>query len=296
MNNTTRILCAAAIAMLALAACKNKPGAESTPLAAAEAQSSAIPGADSAQMPPGHPSVGAVATSSAAPADELITGKVKETMDAGSYTYVLVDDGKQKVWAATNHFDVKPGDRVTVPMGIKMTDYKSSALNRTFDAVYFVGSIANVSRPASGGAPADGEPASPHAAMGELAGQPMGPGGHPRVDAAQAARDANVSFSGLRKAGVTVAELYAGSSGLADKEVTLRGKVVKFNPGIMGRNWLHVQDGTGAGAGGDLTVTTASEAKVGDTVLITGKVTLNKDFGMGYKYALILEDAKVKVE
>ena len=76
----------------------------------------------------------------------------------------------------------------------------------------------------------------------------------------------------------------------------MRGKVVKFSPQIMGKNWIHVQDGTGAAGTNDLTVTTLDEAKVGDTVLVTGKITLNKDFGMGYKYDLIIEDGKVKVE
>jgi hypothetical protein len=78
----------------------------------------------------------------------------------------------------------------------------------------------------------------------------------------------------------------------------LRGKVVKFSPQIMGKNWLHIQDGTGDATAGtnDLTVTTAADAQVGDTVLVTGMVTLDKDFGYGYKYNVIVEDAKIDVE
>ena len=75
-----------------------------------------------------------------------------------------------------------------------------------------------------------------------------------------------------------------------------RGKVVKFNANIMGKNWLHVQDGTGNAGSNDLLVTTTGQAKPGDTVLIEGKVALNKDFGAGYKYNVLVEDAKVTVE
>ena len=76
----------------------------------------------------------------------------------------------------------------------------------------------------------------------------------------------------------------------------IRGKVVKYNAEIMGRNWLHIQDGTGAIGGNDLLITSSDKAKVGDTVLIVGTVAINKDFGAGYKYRVLVEDAKVTVE
>jgi hypothetical protein len=103
-------------------------------------------------------------------------------------------------------------------------------------------------------------------------------------------------FAGIKKSDQTVAELYAGKDRLADTVVNVRGKVVKYNPQIMGKNWVHVQDGTGSSGTNDLMVTTAATTKVGDIVLVSGKITLNKDFGSGYKYALILEDANVVVE
>jgi hypothetical protein len=78
--------------------------------------------------------------------------------------------------------------------------------------------------------------------------------------------------------------------------VKVRGKVVKYNSGIMGKNWLHIQDGSGAAGSNDLTVTTSANTKVGDTVLVAGVLSANKDFGSGYKYALIVQDAKVTVE
>jgi hypothetical protein len=98
------------------------------------------------------------------------------------------------------------------------------------------------------------------------------------------------------KGGYTVEELYAKKDKLNGKKVSVRGKVVKFSPGIMGRNWIHLQDGTGKQGTNDMTVTTNQTAAVGDTALVTGTLVTNKDFGAGYKYAVIIEDATVKVE
>jgi hypothetical protein len=110
---------------------------------------------------------------------------------------------------------------------------------------------------------------------------------------------AEVDLTGIAKAegGKTVAEVFAEKDALAGQKVTLRGKVVKANANIMGTNWLHVRDGSGAEGTDDLTVNTAGFVpSVGDTVLVTGTVALNKDFGMGYSYDVIVEDAEVKVE
>jgi hypothetical protein len=109
----------------------------------------------------------------------------------------------------------------------------------------------------------------------------------------------DVDLSGIVKAdgGKTVAEIYAERDQLAGTQVVVRGKVVKTNAGIMERNWLHVQDGTGEAGTNDLTVTTtAAVPPVGTTVLVSGQVATNKDFGLGYQYDVILEDAEVVAE
>jgi len=108
-----------------------------------------------------------------------------------------------------------------------------------------------------------------------------------------------VDLTGIAKAdgGKTVAEVFAEKDQLAGQQVLLRAKVVKTNSGIMGKNWLHVRDGSGAEGTNDLTVTTSAPAPdVGDTVLVKGSVSLNKDLGMGYVYDVIVEDAEVTVE
>jgi hypothetical protein len=110
---------------------------------------------------------------------------------------------------------------------------------------------------------------------------------------------ASVDLSGIAKAdgGQTIAELFAEKERLAGQQVVVRGKIVKTNANIMGKNWLHVRDGSGAEGANDLTVTTASTVpNVGDTVVVTGPLLLNKDFGMGYQYDVLIEDATVTVE
>lgn len=95
-------------------------------------------------------------------------------------------------------------------------------------------------------------------------------------------------------AGMTVAAVIANRVALAGKRVTVRGRVVKFMPQIMMKNWLHIVDDNGADpAGKDLTVTTDASAAPGDRVLVTGTVAVNRDFGSGYFYAVIIEDATV---
>ena len=140
------------------------------------------------------------------------------------------------------------------------------------------------------------EPAADAAKAPEAAAatQPQMPAEHP---AAKPASD--VDLTGIAKAegGKTVAEVFAEKDALGGQKVTVRGKVVKVNAGIMNTNWLHVRDGSGAEGTNDLTVTTAGTVPgVGDTVLLTGTVALNKDFGMGYSYDVIVEDAEVTVE
>lgn len=109
----------------------------------------------------------------------------------------------------------------------------------------------------------------------------------------------SVDLSGIARAegGKTVAEIFAEKDGLAGKPVTFRGKVVKANANIMDRNWLHVRDGSGEDGTNDLTVTTTDALPaVGDTVVVTGTVGLDRDFGMGYTYGILIEQATLQVE
>ncbi|MDY0108393.1 MAG: hypothetical protein RBT60_00460 [Candidatus Krumholzibacteria bacterium] len=116
------------------------------------------------------------------------------------------------------------------------------------------------------------------------------PGGHP-----PASPGAEVDLTGIDPApgGKTVAEVWAERAALVGGEVAVRGRVVKFLPGIMGKNWLHLRDGTGDQDTNDLTVTTQATVQVGDLITVRGKIAVDRDFGAGYRYQVIMEDAAV---
>jgi hypothetical protein len=224
-----------------------------------------------------------LAPADAAPgAGQFISGAIVETMDAAGYTYVLVDTGDQKVWAAGPQTAVKVGENVVLKNGMAMREFHSQALDRTFDVVYFVGSIKD-----GGGAAL--------APQGSAIQQPMpGHGTAPEM----AAPPSTVDLGNIQKVsgGKTVAELFAEGEKLTDQEVSVRGRVVKFNSGIMGRNWIHIQDGSGSVGSNDLTVTTEETVKPGDLVVIRGTLKTDQDFGHGYAYDILIEQAKVSVE
>lgn len=91
----------------------------------------------------------------------------------------------------------------------------------------------------------------------------------------------------------TVAEIVANKASLKDKGVVVRGKVVKFTPDVLGKNWLHIRDGSGSAADStnDVLVTTKAQAKVGDVVLAKGTVRTDLDLGSGYSYKVLVDDA-----
>jgi sporulation protein YlmC with PRC-barrel domain len=215
----------------------------------------------------------------AKPALDGFTGTVIETINTSGYTYVQVDTGKEKIWAAATEFQVKVGDKVTVPQGMLMKNHHSKTLNRTFDLIYFVAKITVAGTEQT-------TRQFPKERTGVTHGKTV------------ASAPADIDFSGIikPKGGKTIAELYAQKGDLSGKEVVVRGKVVKFSSKIMGKNWIHVQDGTGDKGTNDLTITTSAVAKVGDIVVVSGVVVTNKDFGYGYKYDIIIEDAKITVE
>jgi hypothetical protein len=208
-----------------------------------------------------------------------LTGKVLERIEAAPYCYLRLQTARGEVWAAVPEAKVEKGAEVTIVNPMLMSNFESKTLNRTFAEVYFGNLAPAGGAPAAGAAPASAPQGQPAAAPGA----PVVPKEAVKVDKATGA-DAH-----------TVAEVWAQKAGLKEKAVTIRGQVVKYNPGVMGKNWLHLQDGSGDAAKGnhDITVTSQDPAAKGDIVTVKGVVRLDKDFGAGYVYALIVEDAKV---
>jgi hypothetical protein len=226
----------------------------------------------------------------AATAPLEVTGTVLETLDSGGYTYLKLKTASGEAWAAVNKADVKKGATVTVANPMLMENFESKTLKRKFDRIYF-GSLAGAGSAPSGasGALPPGHPAVGGPASGNMAAQ----------HAAAAAGPSDAGPIKVSKApgpdGRTVAEIYAQKATLKDSKVVLHGKVVKFLPEIMGKNWIHVRDGSGSAdkKDDDMTVTTKDSVAVGDVVTVTGTVKLDRDFGAGYAYPVMIEDAKV---
>lgn len=198
-----------------------------------------------------------------------LKGTVLEVKEVESYTYLRLKTASGEVWAAITKAAVKTGDEVTLGKVSVMTNFESKSLKKTFPTIYF-GSLAG-------------------------AGSAM-PAGHPTpAAAAPAAADLRVDKATGANAR-TVAEIVGQGAKLKDKPVVVRGKVVKYNPGIMGKNWIHLRDGSGSEAGNDndILVTTLHEAKLGDVVTVKGTVRANKDFGGGYAYKVLVEDATLQ--
>ncbi len=241
----------------------------------------------------------------AAPQPQLVTvsGTVLETMDASDYTYMRLKTASGETWAAITKTKIAKGDAVTVTNAMVMDGFQSKTLNRTFDHILFgvlaAPGAASAAAPAAGAAAAALPMVSDHApTAGTTAGETPQQMAAQHGQAAGGPPDApDVKVPKAEGANAkTVAELWAHRTALKGKDVTVKAKVVKVTNGVMGKNWLHVRDGSGSKTAkdNDLTVTSDATAKVGDVVTVTGVVSIDKDFGAGYAYPVILENAKLK--
>jgi hypothetical protein len=282
---------ALALVLVLAAACGKKPA---PPAAVAANPDSPAHGAPLSASAP----AGAVVPQAPQPALATISGVVEETLDASDYTYMRLKTEGGEVWAAVTKSKVPKGARVTVVNAMSMDGFESKTLNRKFERIVF-GNL--------GGGMAAGQPGGSPAlvsAHGTVAGAADSAKGAPPTAPHAGVADGSADAGDVRvpkaegKDARTVAQIFSERAQLKDKSVTVRGKVVKANSGIMGRNWFHIRDGSGSHEkkDDDLTVTTGDSAKVGDIVVAKGVVHLDKDFGAGYQYPVVLEDARVTKE
>ncbi len=196
-------------------------------------------------------------------------GIIEKVLQTSGYTYALVKSGADTAWVAVNQMELKKGETLYYNGGLEMENFHSKSLNRTFAKVYLVQDATT-------------NPSAKPAATAQMGNQPM----KPKIEQEKIqVKPMNGSIS--------IADLYANKAKYAGKVVKVRGKVTKYNPDIMGKNWVHIQDGTKNGSDFDLTITTPDRVRMGDVVTFEGKITLNKDFGAGYFYSVIMEDGKV---
>ena len=191
---------------------------------------------------------------------------VGEVLNTDKYTYLEVSENGEKFWIAISRREVKVGDTYYYRGGLLKKNFFSPEFNRVFETVYLVSEFW---KQPDGSAPVPGDP---HAGM---------PGG----------ATPNLEVGNIEPApgAVRLSELYANKEKYNNKTVKVTGKCVKVNPMIMNRNWVHIQDGSGDGL--DLTVTTMERIPLGAVVTLEGTVALDKDFGAGYRYDVILEGA-----
>lgn len=229
-----------------------------------------------------------------------IAGTIVETMNASGYTYMLVDSGDKKTWVAIPATTVEKGAEIKYYQGMVMENFTSKTLDRTFDTVVFSSGLAGeedetAPQPAPGKAndsfsaaikaEKNNRQTAPAPAMAESGGS---------VGAIAPLEEISIEKASAAN-GYTVAEIFAKAEELAGEKVQIHGKVVKFSPMIMGKNWIHLQDGTGNPMQNshDLVVTSAENVEVGNIVTLEGTLAAKKDFGAGYKYDAIVEEAVV---
>jgi len=195
---------------------------------------------------------------------------VKEVIQTSNYTYLQVAEEKKEFWIAVVRADHRPGDSLYYTNAMEMQNFASRELNRTFPTIYFV------------------QDPTPHLVKNApVSSEPLTP------KKVQVKRWSEISVTPPPGA-ITLEALYKEPSAYAGKRVTIRGVVTRFNDQIMNRNWLHLQDGTGYDEQFDLTVTTKDSITVGRTATFTGVIGLKKDFGSGYFYEVIMEEATMK--
>ncbi len=204
---------------------------------------------------------------------------VTEVIQTSNYTYLHVKESDSLKWLAVPSMQALAGDTYYYSEGLPMQQFESKELHRTFDLVLFLG---GVSTEPIGSKPAVA--ANPHG--GQTGSQP-----YTRKAAPEVKKDIKIV---VPKDCITIAELFSRKDSYAGKSVKIKGQVTKFSAEIMNKNWIHLQDGTENNGKFDLTITSAATVKNGDIVTLEGKVVLNKDFGYGYLFEVLIEDAELK--
>jgi len=194
---------------------------------------------------------------------------VEEVIQTSSYTYLKVSEMDKSYWIAVGKSKIEKGMTLYYERGLEMKNFESKDLERTFDTILFVDQFSD---------------------------KPI------TVSEMQVVADVHSQNRSIAKEeisvtppadGITIGKLYSDRQSYSDQTVIVSGKVTKFNPGIMGRNWVHIQDGSESDGKFDLTVTTDQSVTVGDVVTFSGEIALDKDFGAGYTYEVIMENAKI---
>ena len=219
----------------------------------------------------------------------IVSGKVLESINSGDFTYMHLDRGDQKSWVALPpNLKANVGDNVSVVQSLVMPNFESRTLGRTFDELII-----------SSGFVSGSESCCPEThEKAQTPGSPMAMGGPNQMmgssRAAVPLQDVKVEKAQGENS-YTIAELFEKKMKLKDKQIKVRGKVVKVLESIMGRNWIHLQDGTGSQEDNthDLVITSPAVPEKDAIITLVGTLRADKDFGAGYRYSVIIEDGEI---
>ncbi len=198
-------------------------------------------------------------------------GVLQEAKQTNSYTYLRLKENNNDVWLAVPKMQAELGKTYYYEGGMEMKNFHSKELGRDFDVVLFLEKVA------------------------------QNPEGLKQKEQT-ADYTSNIKSTIVKTEakiepladGVTIADLYANKEKYNGKTIKIRGKITKYNKAIMKKNWIHIQDGTEYNGKFDVVATSNQEFKVGDVVTIEGKVSIDKDFGYGYTYEVLIENAVAK--
>ena len=208
------------------------------------------------------------------------TGTVLETIDVETYTYLRLDMQGNEVWIASTPVWVSEGDVVGFSDSIVMKDFHSEFLDRTFSEILFVSNVELVGVAAtSAGQGISSQTSDPHK---NLSAEVM--------KKSDSIVQGPIDVQPL-EGGMTIASIFAEHEQIEGQEVSLRAKVIKFSPKVLGKNWITLQDGTGTAPDDKLVVTSSESVEIGDEVVVRGKIKSNVDIGAGYSYKVLLETA-----
>ncbi len=272
--------------------------------------------AEEATVPAEHATSAPAATIGTKTPAVMVTGTIKESLTGGGFTYVLLNkaEGGEPTWYAMPESKVAVGDSITLEAGSTFPNFYSKALDRTFDTLIFSQGLAGAAGAASPHTmnmmhgSDNAAAAAPHGGDADAsfanAVQSEEQNGSTMLDpnlVSPGSDKAVVPFADLKVAkasganAYTVSEIFSKAATLNTQKVRIHGQVMKVSRMIMGKNWIHLQDGTGEPMSNthDLVVTTMAEPAAGDTITIEGTLSADKDFGAGYRYNAIIEDATI---
>jgi len=200
---------------------------------------------------------------------------VQEVLHVNAYSYIRAVENGQEKWIAAPTTVAEVGATYYYGKAMEMNNFESKELGKNFGTVYFVERISKSAEEAT-------MPLTENPHANNTIPEPTKP----------VIEKKEIKVEKLTN-GISIGELLKNKEKYNNTIVTLKGEVTKYNASIMNFNWFHVQDGSDFEGEFDLTVTTAATVKAGDIVTFKGKVTLNKDFGAGYFYKIIVENAEI---